>query len=116
LVAGPLARILGPVRSHTIYIPGEENTVANKLSRLPDSMDDIEPTPAAAMLTITTNAVLLKSITNSYETDPFCIKLRNTEKSIDGIHWENGLLYMDDHLVIPRVGTLHEDLYIPPCT
>ena len=80
---------------HTIiYIPGESNTVADTLSHLPDSVDNISPLPIAATLSIQTDSALVKSIKLGYEHDPFCAKVSNTNKSIDGIEWKNGLLYV----------------------
>ena len=93
--------------NHTItYIPGEVNSVADALSCLPDCVDDIPPTPVASLLTIQTDPSLLKSIIEGYETDPFCDKVQNAQKSIDSIEWRNNLLYIGDCLVIPHVGSL----------
>jgi len=93
-----------------IYIKGEDNTT-DALSRLPNDIDLIAPLPVAAMLSVRTDSSLLKSIIDGYKADPFCIKLTDAQKSIDGVHWTNGLLYVMDRLVIPRVGTLREDLF-----
>ena len=38
-----------------IYIKGEDNTVADALSRLPDSVDEVLPIPAASLLTVGTD-------------------------------------------------------------
>jgi hypothetical protein len=45
-----------------IYIPGEDNSVADVLSRLPNSVDDLPPAPAAALLSVQTDPMLLQSI------------------------------------------------------
>jgi hypothetical protein len=72
---------------HTItYIKGEDNTIADTLSRLSNDVDNTPLTPIAAVLTIETDTSLLKLIIEGYETDPFCIKLKNTEKSVEGVH------------------------------
>jgi hypothetical protein len=94
-----------------IYIPGESNTVADALSRLPDSVDEIPVTPIGASLSIQTDPAILESIKIGYETDPFCTKLSKSQKSIDGIIWKHGLLYVGNRLVIPRTGSLREDLF-----
>jgi len=95
---------------HSIhYIPSEDNCIAD--SWLPDSVDQPTPTPAAAMLMVTTDPTQLQSILNGYQSDPFCSKLNNASISIDGIHWDNGLLYIGDRLVIPRMGSLCKDLF-----
>lgn len=94
-----------------VYIPGEDNCVADALSRLPNSVDDCVATPVASMLSIETDASLLETIRHGYTTDPFCAKLSRNETSFEGVHWDSGLLYIGDRLVIPRVGTLREDLF-----
>ena len=90
---------------HTIiYIKGEDNSVADALSRLPKNIDNVTLLPVATMLAIQSDTLLLKSIIDGYENDPFCIKLKNTEGSIDGVHWSEGLLHIRDCLVIPAWG------------
>jgi hypothetical protein len=63
------------------------------------------------MLTMASDPTLLQSILDGYKTDPFCAKLSNTYKSIDGVQWQASLLYIGDHLVIPHIGSLCEDLF-----
>src|SRR5882762_4307591 len=94
-----------------IYIPREDNTIADTLSRLPNSVNDLPLPPAAAMLSVQTDPILLQSILDGYKSDLFCSKLANAKKSIDGIHCKTGLLYIGERLVIPHVGSLHEDLF-----
>jgi hypothetical protein len=62
---------LAQYNHHIIYIPGESNTVADALSRLPDSVDEIAVMPIGASLSIQTDPAILKSIKIGYETDPF---------------------------------------------
>jgi hypothetical protein len=72
---------------HTItYIKGEDNTVTDTLSQLSNEVDNTPLAPVTSVLTIETNASLLKSIIEGYKTGPLCIKLKNTEKSIEGVH------------------------------
>ena len=86
---------------HICYIKGEDNCVVDVLSRLPNIIDNPPTLSITATLSIHSDMSLPNTIIASYTTDPFCLKLNNTEKSIDGIHWLNGLLYIGDQLVIP---------------
>lgn len=79
---------------HIIYIPGDSNTVADTLSKLPDSVDDIAVMPIGVSLSIQTDPAILDSIKIGYDTDPFCTKLSKSQKSIKGIIWKHGLLYI----------------------
>jgi len=98
--------------NHTIiYIKDKDNTIVDALSCLPDSVDCVEMTPAAALLTINTDPLLLKSILASYHSDPFCIKLLNSSDSVPGLAERDSLLYIRDRLMVPHVGTLREDLF-----
>lgn len=76
---------LSQYEHHIIYIRGEDNTVADALLRLPDSVDDVPISPVAALLTVETDNSLLKSIIAGYEDDPFCRKLKDVEASIEGV-------------------------------
>ena len=58
-----------------------------------------------------TFSTLLQSIIDGYTTNLFCAKLLNVNKSIDGTHWHNSLLYIGEWLVIPHMDTLCEDLF-----
>ena len=93
-----------------MYIPGNANCVANALSHLPNAINNI-PVPLALMLTIETDPILLQNIQDGYLADPFCTKLSGANKSTEGICWDGGLLYIGDRLIIPRVGSLQEDLF-----
>jgi hypothetical protein len=93
------------------YIKDEDNCVADALSCLPNNLDQPLLLPIAAMFSIQSDSALLKSILDGYSEDPFCIKLKNSDKSIEGVRWKNGLLYIGDRLVIPRVGSFREDLF-----
>jgi len=84
--------------------------VANALSHLPNAINNI-PVPLALMLTIETDPILLQNIQDGYLADPFCTKLSGANKSTEGICWDGGLLYIGDRLIIPRVGSLQEDLF-----
>jgi hypothetical protein len=94
-----------------IYIKGEDNTVADAMSHLPDSVDDAPPVPATSLLTVGSDPALLNSIMLGYKSNPFCNKLLQSAGSVPGISVCDGLIYVGNRLVIPRAGALHEDLF-----
>jgi len=101
-----------------IYIKGEDNTVADVLSclpndptfdhELPSGIDDVL---LAAVFSISGDASLLADIKNGYNEDPFCEKLIKNTTSVPGFHVEDGLYYVGSCLVIPRYGNLQEQLF-----
>lgn len=105
------AEFLAQYDHKIIYIKGEDNTVADALSRLPNLIDNEQLPPVAAMLSVETDPSLLKSIINGYQEDSFCVKLASAESSIEGVHLDGDLLYVGNRLVIPHFGTLCEDLF-----
>jgi hypothetical protein len=115
-----------------VYIHGEENSVADALSRMPDA----DPTPAlaacalaytrspsrspdssreivATILDITADESLLRDIIAGYQHDDFAKQLRKdiTAGSIEGAREENGLLYVGRRLLIPNIPRLRELFY-----
>ncbi|KAG8842896.1 hypothetical protein FRB96_004611, partial [Tulasnella sp. 330] len=87
------------------YVKGEDNTVADALSRLPDDEDDSTPTNTiAATSTIVIDPDLLQSIKQGYDADLFCQKLCKNLPSIDGAGETDGLL-----IAIDFIGPLAED-------
>jgi hypothetical protein len=64
-----------------------------------------------AMLTITTDPSILRTIQEGYTQDEFCKKLTASAQPTLGISTSNGLWYISDRLLIPRCGTLREDLF-----
>lgn len=91
------------------YIKGEDNTVADALSRLPSkSFADeqcFEPhitwsSPSVnAVLRVATDSAVLDEIIAGYETDTFCKKLGDA--GMKNVHLVNKLWYIGDRLVIP---------------
>ena len=103
-----------------IYIRGEDNTVADALSRLPPNTFDDEQadtraphehwrTPISAVLSISMDPSILSSIKSGYDLDPFCQRL--TKTPIPGTQLINGLWYVGDRLVVPRSGDVRENLF-----
>jgi hypothetical protein len=106
-----------------VYIPGEANTVVDALSRVPPNAfpGEHEPahphavwsvnTPVNAVLQITTNLSVLKSIKEGYNVDEFCKKVISNKSALKGIRCANDLWYIGDRLLIPRHGDLRENLF-----
>ena len=104
-----------------IYIPGEDNTVADTLSQVPDGAfpgESLDTTPYTntapsvnAILSITTDPSVLHTIQSGYLADEFCKKLIGSAKMTTGVSTLNGLWYIGDRLLIPRTGTIREDLF-----
>jgi hypothetical protein len=96
-----------------VYIKGEDNTVADALSRLPD--DSSEPTEPIgsinAVLCATADPALLIAIKAGYTEDKFAVRLITNTSTIPGVSVVDGLLYVGDRLVIPRNGDLREHLF-----
>ena len=95
------------------YIRGEDNTVADALSRLPPncfSDESLETTNSVnAVLTITSDEDILNGIKAGYHDDEFCKRVASS--NMKGWTLSNGLWYIGDWLLIPRVGTIHETLF-----
>ncbi|EEB88909.1 hypothetical protein MPER_13063 [Moniliophthora perniciosa FA553] len=111
------------------YIKGEDNTVADALSRLPP--DDSETIPdcddsetcnwQAWMLRGTSAAVnrasihadtsLMTAIRDGYCNDDFCKKFISGQRILPSVREENQLWFIGSRLLIPRVGHIREDLF-----
>jgi RNase H-like domain found in reverse transcriptase/Integrase zinc binding domain len=93
------------------YICGEDNTVANALSRLPPNCfpDKIPPTVVNAILMIDSDHEILNKIKARYLEDEFCIRVAKT--SMKGWTKLNNLWYIGDHLLIPRITDIQEILF-----
>jgi hypothetical protein len=109
------------------YIRGEDNTVADALSRLPPD-DKVVPTyveqtsnmpaqvpehiaPIALVLSITPDASLYNDIKSGYLEDSWCVKLQKLVGSLPGLQQRDGLLYLNERLVIPRKAHLRETIF-----
>jgi hypothetical protein len=92
------------------YIRGEDNTVADALSRLPPNcFADERQNTVTAILSVTTDTSILKQILSGYEQDEFCKRVAKTTMS--GWRQSNGLWYIGDRLLIPRINELRETLF-----
>ena len=91
------------------YVKGERNVVANALSRHSDE----DPTQGviAAVSTNTLDRSLVLDILTGYTEDPFCCKLLSSFDSIPGLVEKDGLLYLADRLIVPRVRSLWEKFF-----
>lgn len=97
-----------------IYIKGEDNTVADALSRLPyeDTFDTTDPSVlVASTFSIKSDPSFLAEIIEGYTVDPWCVDLQGNEASVPGFANRDGLLYIGNRLVIPRFGDLREQLF-----
>src|ERR1700691_5578832 len=88
-----------------VYIPGEDNSVADTLSQLPNGVYPGEnPDQTAksyapgihATLSITTDPSILRTIQTGYDNDEFCKKIITSVPSTLGISTSNGLWYIGD--------------------
>ena len=92
------------------YIRGEDNTVADALSRLPPNcFADEKALPTGAILSVTTDKSILEKIKAGYLMDEFCKRVAST--SMKGWNSSNGLWYINDCLLIPRVTDLRKQLF-----
>jgi hypothetical protein len=90
------------------YIKGEENTVADALSRLPD--EELETT-VATTVKIEADQSVVKAIQEGYTEDPWCVRLQESKEKTLGVEERDGLLFVGNRLVIPRNHELREQLY-----
>lgn len=92
-----------------IYIPGEDNTVADAMSHVPEgafpgksTKPSHKPTTAInVVLSLTTDPSVLQAVQDGYLADEFCKKFIALPTWTDGITTSNRLWYIGDHLLIP---------------
>jgi len=98
-----------------VYVKGEENTVADALSHLPEEEGSVGVEgllgTMAAVLTVSTDTKLSEAIRVGYESDSFCQKVLRNLDSFPATKVVDGLIFMGKRLVVPRVGTIREDLF-----
>ena len=99
------------------YIPGDRNSAADTLSRLPET-----GLPALASLVGTTlqkrihsrfhlEDTLLEEICNGYKTDPFVAKLAGAAPGMHNITQENEFWFVDGCLYVPNIKHIRELLF-----
>lgn len=99
------------------YINGKQNTVANALSRLPDSVNNHSLLIVAlAVFTIQSHPKLITRIKNRYQAGLWCLGLLDDMKwgmlnSKLNILLKHGLLFIGEWLVIPKYKNLREWLF-----
>lgn len=114
------------------YVRGEDNTVADALSReftcdgnpLSDELvspslcasilaaSPVTATPLVApVLSLSVDEELLTLIKEGYAGDAWCAKLLDKGIGLAGVSIRAGLLYVGDRLVVPRVAKVRELLY-----
>jgi Reverse transcriptase (RNA-dependent DNA polymerase)./Integrase core domain. len=106
------------------YIKGEENTVADALSRLPVEKEDEAPVKESskyaswllnksinATMSISADSEFLLDVKRGYLEDEFTKKLLLSKSTVPGVTESNGLWYIDGRLIIPRIASCREDLF-----
>ena len=93
-----------------VYVKGDENTVADALSRMPEEGEETSKT-VAAVLTVSSDPKISETIRSGYKNDPFCQRIMANLDSFPAIKVIDGLVYIGSRLIIPRVGTIREDLF-----
>lgn len=106
---------LGQYDYKIVYIPGEENSAADALSRVPPKPRVLHPAPstyvtAATGLRITTDPDLLTKIKAGYATDAWCTKLPES-KLANQLRIEHGLWYLGSRLIVPRITEIREAIF-----
>ena len=93
------------------YVKGEENTVADALSRMPEEGGGGSEV-IATILEISTDPKISEAIRVGYKSDAFCQRILKNIESFPMIRIDDsGLIYIGSRLVIPRVGSIREDLF-----
>ena len=84
--------------------------VANALSCMPEDGEGSFKT-IATVLTISMDPKLSRNIRDGYSSDTFCQKVLDNLDSFPNTKVINRLIYIGSRLVVPQVGTIHEDLF-----
>ena len=101
-----------------VYIPREDNTVANALSQVCNGVFPGEMTDCTSLswdshrinvtLSITTNTSILWEIQDGYQNNKFCKKIMDPSFRMKEISSTNGSWYIGDRLIIPHTNICEE--------
>jgi hypothetical protein len=97
------------------YISGDDNSVTDTLSRLPDTIDQ-KCEVIASILEIKSDPSIVQEIKEGYRMDPWCKALAHdlaqgiTDSKLQ-IASRNGLIFIGDRLIIPKHKDLRENLF-----
>lgn len=99
------------------YLPGERNSVADALSRLPDTSVNT----ATSIIAATTGKqlhsrfeledTLLQEIKTGYESDPFTTKLAGATPGMHTVKQTNGFWFVDNRLFVPNSKNTRELIF-----
>ncbi|SGY32169.1 BQ5605_C002g01326 [Microbotryum silenes-dioicae] len=91
------------------YLPGEDNIVADAMSRY--SFTDPLPTLVAAVSHVKLSDAVKQQILDAYETDPFCQQAMSNIGSVTSdFKIVDALLYLRGWLIIPSLAPLRESI------
>jgi hypothetical protein len=91
------------------YIPGEQNSVADALSRY--AFPRREPViMLAAISSASVSKDVLEEIKAGYTADPFVVQMIKNVKSTPGLELTDGVLWYENRMVIPEGKELREAL------
>ncbi|SGY48584.1 BQ5605_C001g00666 [Microbotryum silenes-dioicae] len=91
------------------YLPGEDNIVADAMSRY--SFTDPLPTLVAAVSHVKLSDAVKQQILDAYETDPFCQQAMSNIGSVTSdFKIVDALLYLRGRLIIPSLAPLRESI------
>ena len=95
------------------YLPGENNTAADALSRLPDQTCAVIAAtfPHRISTRFELEDALIQEICDGYESDQFTQKLTRAAPGMPNVHQENGFWFIDNRLVVPDRTNLCEALF-----
>jgi hypothetical protein len=97
------------------YINGDDNCVADALSRLPNTVDN-QPNIIAGIFEVKSDPSFPRDIKDGYQTDPWCKALavdlaRGVVDHKLDITSRNGLIFIGSRLMIPNNKRLRENLF-----